>query len=114
MTKKSHVQIITGLSLAFVLFIASSLALGKSDAVDGAAVYKRKCAMCHGQDGKGFSAMKTPDFTSAEWQKSVTDKQITDIVKNGKKGTPMPAYENKLTGDEIKAVVAQVRSFGKK
>jgi len=114
MVKKFQVRIMAGLSLALVLFIANSLALGQTEAPDSAALYKKKCSMCHGQDGKGFSAMKTPDFTSADWQSARSDEEITDVVKSGKKGTPMPAFGTKLSEDEIKAVVAHVRTFGKK
>lgn len=114
MVKKFQVRFIAGLSLALVMFNPNSLALGQTEAPDSAALYKKKCSMCHGQDGKGFSAMKTPDFTSEEWQKSATDEEITETIKNGKKGTPMPAFSGKLSEDEIKAVAAHVRSFGKK
>jgi cbb3-type cytochrome c oxidase subunit III len=112
MVTKSHIRIIFGLSFALVLFIASALAQGQTEAVDGAAVFKKRCSMCHGPEGKGFSANKTPDFTSSEWQKSITDEEITETVKNGKKGTPMPAFGSKLSEDEVKAVVGHVRSLG--
>jgi cbb3-type cytochrome c oxidase subunit III len=81
---------------------------------DGTTVYKEKCAMCHGPEGKGFPALKTPDFTDPKWQAGVTDAQIIDTIKNGKKGTPMPAFSGKLSDDEIAAVKDYVRSLGKK
>jgi mono/diheme cytochrome c family protein len=70
--------------------------------------------MCHGVDGKGFAALKTPDFTSPKWQASMTDKQIKDVIKNGKKGTAMVAFGDKLNEEEITAVVAYIRSLKKK
>ena len=112
MVTQSHMRIIFGLSFALALFIASALAQGQSEPVDGAAVFKKRCSMCHGPEGKGFSANKTPDFTSSGWQKSITDEEITESVKNGKKGTPMPAFGSKLSEDEVKAVVGHVRSLG--
>jgi len=83
---------------------------------DGAAIYKQRCAMCHGADGKGFSAIKTPDMTSPKWQASLTHHEIVEVIKNGKKGTPMPPFGGKLKEDEIKAVVTFIRSLdsGKK
>ena len=81
---------------------------------DGPTVYKEKCAMCHGQDGKGFPALKTPDFTDPKWQAGITDQQIVDTIKNGKKSTPMPAFSGKLSDDDIAAVKTYVRSLGKK
>ena len=114
MVTQSHMRIIFGLSFGLVLFIASALAQGQTEAVDGAAVYKKRCSMCHGPEGKGFSANKTPDFTSEDWQKARTDEAITDAVKNGKKGTPMPAFGSKLSEEETKTVVAHLRSLCKK
>jgi cytochrome c oxidase cbb3-type subunit III len=81
---------------------------------DGAAIFRAKCSMCHGVDGKGYPALKTPDFTSSKWQASVKDSEILDAIKNGKKDTAMPAFADKLSEKEILAVLRQVRAFGRK
>jgi len=83
-----------------------------SPKVDAAALFgTQRCAGCHGADGKG--KMKgVPDFTDAAWQKKETDAEFVAQIKNGKK--PMPAYGDKLSEDEIKALVSYVRSFAKK
>ena len=85
-------------------------------AVDGSTVFASKCALCHGKDGAGLPNWKSkgqPDLTSADWQKSRTDAQIGEIVKNGK-GKYMPSFKAKLSDDEINAVVAHVRSLARK
>ena len=77
-----------------------------------AALYAgNNCAMCHGEDGKG-KLKGAPDFTSATWQKSHTDAELMNDIKNGEKA--MPAYKDKLNDDQIKSLVAYVRSFAKK
>ena len=80
-----------------------------------AALYKSKCAMCHAADGSGSVPMgqKTGahDFRSAEIQK-MTDAQLTEITAKGK--NKMPAYEKKMTADEIKGLVAYIRELMKK
>jgi cytochrome c oxidase cbb3-type subunit 3 len=81
---------------------------------DGATIFKNNCAMCHGADGKGFSALKTPDFTDPKWQASVKDKQLREVIKNGKKGTAMAAFGDKLNDEEITAVITYIRSLKKK
>ena len=88
-----------------------SMMVWASDKSDGGAIYKQKCSMCHGVEGKGFSAIKTPDFTDAKWQASIKDKEMIEVIKNGKKGTAMPAYADKLKEDEIQAVVVHIRSL---
>ncbi|HEX8184748.1 MAG TPA: c-type cytochrome [Blastocatellia bacterium] len=83
---------------------------------DGATIFGAKCALCHGKDGAGLPNWKAkgqPDLTSAEWQKSHSDEQITGTVREGK-GKYMPAFKAKLSDEEIAAVVARVRALGKK
>lgn len=84
-------------------------------AADGAAIYKSKCATCHGADGKGQSPMgkkmNLRDLGSPEVQKQ-TDKELYDWTAVGK--GKMPGYKDKLTDEEIKALVAHMRAFAKK
>lgn len=79
---------------------------------DGGATFKAKCAMCHGPDGAGQTSMgktlKLRDLGSPEVQKQ-TDADLTKLVSDGK--GKMPAYKAKLSADEIKEVVAFVRTL---
>lgn len=82
---------------------------------DANAIFSGKCALCHGADGKGtptWRAKGQPDFTSAKFQSSHTDAQIFNSITNGK-GNFMPAWKEKLSEDERKALVRKVRSFKK-
>jgi mono/diheme cytochrome c family protein len=91
---------------------ASSLA---APAVDANALYTAKCQKCHGADGKGvpkYQKSGQKSFADPAWQKSQTDAQITAVITKGK-GDYMPAFKGKLTADEIKALVARIRSFKK-
>ena len=90
---------------------APSFATPRKDRPEGASIFKRNCTMCHGPDGKGIAAMKTPDFTDPKVQASLTDKEMLDIITNGKKGTAMPAWRDKLSQEDIRAVQAYVRSL---
>lgn len=98
--------------LALVLAIVAMIVVPVcSFAADGAAVYKAKCASCHGPDGAGQTSigksMKLKDLGSADVQKN----DIESVIKDGK--GKMPAYKGKLSDDEIKAVVAFVKSLKK-
>jgi len=100
------------LTAAFMVMAAAIKAVGQPpDQPDGEALYKQKCAMCHAPDGKGYSAIKTPDFTSPKWQESKTDKEIADTIKNGKPGTPMKSFADQLKEGEIEALVKYIRSL---
>jgi len=95
-----------------VLMFGLALAAGpKPD--DGGDLFKQKCSMCHGADGKGFSALKTPDFTDPKVQASLSDQQIVDTIKNGKKGTAMPAFGDKLSDDQVQSLLKYIRSLAK-
>jgi cytochrome c6 len=83
-------------------------------AADGAALFKAKCAMCHGSDGSGNTtmgkSMGLKDLGSADVQK-LSDADLTGVVSKGK--GKMPAYAGKLSDDEIGAVVKYVRTLKK-
>jgi mono/diheme cytochrome c family protein len=81
--------------------------------VDAVAIYTaQKCTGCHGTDGKG-KVKGAPNFTDAAWQQKESDADLIEGIKKG--NVPkMPAYESKLSDDEIKALVAYVRTFSGK
>jgi cytochrome c6 len=102
------------LLLTLVLFLVA-LVPALSLAQDVAAIFKSKCAMCHGPDGSGKTAMgekfNIRDLRSAEVQKQ-TDAELSQIIAKGK--NKMPAYEGKLAKEQVDQLVAYVRDFGKK
>jgi cbb3-type cytochrome c oxidase subunit III len=98
------------LGLGITLLI-SSAALQAAPPPDAAALFNKNCSICHRTDGKGFPALKTPDFTDGKWQAAHPDKELMEVIKNGKKGTPMPAFDGKLNDEEIKALVTYIRAF---
>ena len=54
-------------SLAAMLLVAS---LASWAADDGAALYKKKCAGCHGASGEGKPAMKAPALKGTSWKQT--------------------------------------------
>lgn len=102
------------ISAAALMMLTLSFArLGFSAAQgnEAASLFKSKCSMCHGVDGKGYAAIHTPDFTSAKWQASITDKEIVHIITVGKPGTIMPAFQGKLKADQIQELDHYIRSL---
>ena len=96
------------LSVAVILIIVPAAFA----APDGGALYKAKCASCHGADGGGMTpmgkAMKLRDLRSPEVKK-LTDAELTKVTADGK--GKMPAYKGKLTDADISALVAYMRTL---
>jgi len=97
------------LMAALTAFTAAAMAQGAAD------TYKAKCAMCHGADGSGDTpagkAMKAPSFAAPEIIKA-SDAELIAITKTGK--GKMPAYTGKIPDDQIKDLVAYIRTLQKK
>lgn len=107
----------TILALAVSLLLASSLSLRAADAK---ANWDANCAQCHGKTGNADTKMgktlNAKDLTDAKVQAAFTDAKATESIKNGVKEngkTTMKAFGGKLTDDEIKALVAYVRTLKK-
>ncbi len=80
----------------------------------GADLFAGKCAACHGKSGDAESAMakkmNIKPMSSAEVQKK-SDADLTNIITKGKE--KMPAYDGKLSADQIKSLVAYIRTLKK-
>ncbi|MBI4378598.1 MAG: cytochrome c [Nitrospinae bacterium] len=82
-------------------------------------IYEKKCASCHGKDGKGNPSLvkmfKTElsllDLIDKETQ-GKTDEDLVLITSKGIKNK-MPAFRAELKEEEIKDVIVYIRSLPK-
>lgn len=78
------------------------------------ALYKQKCAACHGTDGKDDTpagkSIKVRSFGDPEVAK-MSDDELAGAIEKGK--GKMPAYGKSMKPDEIKAMVTYIRSLAK-
>jgi cytochrome c6 len=95
-------------TVATALAVVLSLPLSAHAQDASAALYKSKCAMCHGADGKKAAGH---DFTAAAVQKE-SDADLEAVIANGKP-PKMPKYADKLKPEEIKGLVAYIRTLKK-
>ena len=86
----------------------------------GTQIFAANCAQCHGKDGHADTKMGTKlnakDLTDPKVQADFTDAKATQSIKEGVKEngkTTMKSFGGKLTDDEIKALVAYVRTLKK-
>lgn len=81
---------------------------------DVAALWKAKCSSCHAADGSGATPagkkLAVHDMRSPAVQQ-MKDAELVEITAKGK--NKMPAYEKKLTEQQIKDLVAYIRTLGK-
>jgi mono/diheme cytochrome c family protein len=89
-----------------MLLVASSAAWA---ADDGAALYKKKCAGCHGANGDGKPAIKAPALKGT----SLETNQIADHITKGESGSKAP--HNKgiagLSDEQAKAIAEWVKTL---
>jgi len=93
--------------LAALVVLAGSLCFAE----DGAALYKSKCAMCHGPTGTpsaGMAKMMGIKPVSDPSIQALTVSQIESTVKNGK-GKMKPVAG--LTDPQVQAVAAYFKSL---
>jgi len=102
--------------IGLTVFVASAV----SALADGKANYDSNCAKCHGADGKGQTKMGqklgVKDYTDAKVQAELTDDAAVKAIKEGlkdKDGKTLMKPVEGLSDDDIKALVAYMRTFKK-
>lgn len=80
---------------------------GNVDAIrGGTALYRARCADCHGMDATGVRA---PDLTQV-WASGRTDSGLFRTLRNGIAGTEMPAV-GRATDSEVWQILAYLRTL---
>jgi mono/diheme cytochrome c family protein len=99
----------------FLIGLPSSSGAADTDVAAGKRIYLDLCKTCHGLDGTGPGAMKfTPpaaDLTSREVQRKL-DSGLYKSIHDGRANTAMGAWKHALSDEEIRHVVAYVRTLG--
>jgi cytochrome c553 len=114
-TKTNQMKKLLPLTIALLALPAFTVC-----AADGKAIYEKDCAKCHGQDGKGQTTMGkrngAKDYTDSKVQEELKDEAAIKAVKEGfktKEGKVVMKPAEGMSDDDIKAVVAYMRTFKK-
>lgn len=93
----------------------------KGDPKAGLEIHKKHCLRCHGEQGKGdgpgakLLKTKPADWTDKEKMSKLTDEELIKIIAKGGdavgKSKLMPAFGEKLTEQEVRNIVAFIRSL---
>ena len=86
------------------------MAAGAGDPKRGAPIYQNTCQKCHGTLTTRGEAIH---LANPRFQDIATDSFVRYAIVKGRPGTPMEAFESKLSAQDIDDVVAYVRAFSK-
>jgi cytochrome c553 len=102
---------------SFAVLVLGAVSLSAADVKEN---WDKECAKCHGADGRGQTRMGrqsgAKDYTDAKVQAELDDAKALTRIKEGLKENgkeKMKGYADKFTEDEMKALVAHIRSFKK-
>lgn len=101
--------------LAAVAAVALVAMPGGAQSIDGRALYLKNCRSCHGTTGRPSkqALRETPKIPTIdqEFLSGRSDDSLTVVVTRGT-GKDMKSFKEKLTAQEIDAVVKYVRTLG--
>jgi mono/diheme cytochrome c family protein len=83
----------------------------------GKEIYAKRCRSCHGNTGAADTKMgkqhDIPAWTQSGWKAKWPVAKIKEITTNGKSGTKMKSFSDKLSAEEIEIVSKYAFSLGK-
>lgn len=88
-----------------ILFALAALSIAGAAQAD-AALYAKKCASCHGKDGKPTAVgekMGAKDLGATK----LSEKELAGVISGGK--GKMTAYKDKLTEAEIQSLAKYIK-----
>lgn len=93
----------------FLLILGLLLPTSPSQAApDGADLYGRHCAACHGERGDGGIGIP---ISLPSFHQTVDDDYLRLTIRLGRPGRVMPGFASLLKEDEIEAIVRHLRSW---
>ena len=105
------------LMLILMAVVAAAAVAVAEEVVDAKQIYGKRCALCHGADGKGdgpAGAALTPpptNFTEPDYWQTTNAEEIRNAIRKGKRGTAMVPFRGALSTKQIDTLVAYLKGF---
>lgn len=96
-------------NVAHYVLSLSGAAHDTAAAAVGKRVFDKNCSVCHGVDGTGNQMLGAPDLADNIWKWGGSLDAIMATIEHGRQGH-MPAWDKRLTPDEIHVLAAWVLS----
>ncbi len=98
------------LILLQMLIMPLLLSVAKAEDLVDDPNYKARCKVCHGANAEGKPQMKIPAL------KTRADRSETELTKAIEDGNPtstpkMPTFKDKLTAEDIKTLVGEIKAL---
>jgi len=94
-----------------LLYYARSLATSPERLSLGKELFAANCVSCHGQAGDGSGLPGAANFTNQAFMSGATSQRFLESTANGRPGTAMPAWSDRLSQDQIRAMADYVWTF---
>jgi mono/diheme cytochrome c family protein len=98
--------------------VLSSLAACRRAEDPGERVFRRRCSICHGDEGRGDTEFAEgrpyADLTDGRWKHGPDYDSMRRLIAEGDPKSPMPAFGRKLTPEEIDAVTRYVEKLAER
>jgi len=109
------------ITIVALLTLAPMAATAQVDQQEVKAIFNQMCAGCHGYRGDGGEGHRggfsphVGTLANKEYMSQVPDEYLFLIIKKGGafmgKIATMPAWEKRLNDDQIRGIVAYIRTF---
>ena len=87
--------------------VALSTKAVEGDIKQGSQIYQKECSSCHGTKGEGITA---PALANQSALAHNSDEFIRYAITHGRQDTPMQAFKDKLSSEDIDNLTAFIRS----
>ncbi len=108
------------IQLTLLIAVTLGAAAVRTQAAGAQEIWDKQCASCHAKDGSGNTRMGKQtgarDYRDAKVQSEISDESAFKAMKEGitdKGKERMKPFKDKLSEEEMKALLALIRGFKK-